>query len=393
MKGQERNRVMNAEDPRLKIRVYAYVPEGKGVQKESGVGGYAHAVEFENLYDINEDSLLLRYRSGSNFNAMESSVLDHGYNGIYSPTAFRTQGVAYVMGDAARSIQTQPIEIGANVPGVTGRTDATSPFYDLKQTIGQVAALRDQKGIYAGQAEGSKWRQAIAKLDSGLATKLDKTGVFDRDAPMYLDTLAREYVKAALADQGVKFSMRKRIVGLIDQERTLSEQVDAAYEAGNLTLAEDLDAQLAEVRNEFDSVAAEYEAESGDTGMQAGDPDFEASLDGILAARWLDYQSPPEMFGGDREAVLANIRDALETWGARDVTDEQALAAAKDAYNAAQSRQERRARTRALEQRGEAAQSRQKDVLKRSPVLQAAAEKVKSGAMSAKEYDQLVNEV
>ena len=86
---------MQAEDSRLRARVHFYVDEGRGVFPEAGVGAARHDVDLGNLYDIRDDP---------NGNAMESAVLDAGYDGYYAPALFGRQGVAVVIGDASHHI-------------------------------------------------------------------------------------------------------------------------------------------------------------------------------------------------------------------------------------------------------------------------------------------------
>lgn len=51
LKGAERDRLDSSPDPRLKNRIYFYVDQGSGIRPESGVGGYAHEVKLDNIYD------------------------------------------------------------------------------------------------------------------------------------------------------------------------------------------------------------------------------------------------------------------------------------------------------------------------------------------------------
>jgi hypothetical protein len=51
LKGAERDRLDNSPDPRLKSRIYFYVDQGAGVRPEAGVGGVAHEVKLNNIYD------------------------------------------------------------------------------------------------------------------------------------------------------------------------------------------------------------------------------------------------------------------------------------------------------------------------------------------------------
>jgi len=106
LKGAEARRLIGEPDRRLHERVYAYVNEGAGITAESGVGGYPHALELSNLYDLAADPLDLRTDSFGDTNALEAAILDRGFDGYYSKGAFPAlkQGAAVVLGDASHAI-------------------------------------------------------------------------------------------------------------------------------------------------------------------------------------------------------------------------------------------------------------------------------------------------
>ena len=92
-KGGERPRLMDARDRRLRSRVYFYVDEGKGVRPESGVGGIAHEVQLNNIYDPATKTV----PSGRDSNEFESNVLDAGFDGYYARGAYAVQGGVVVL--------------------------------------------------------------------------------------------------------------------------------------------------------------------------------------------------------------------------------------------------------------------------------------------------------
>lgn len=105
MKGAESQRV--AGDPVLSKRIHFYVDEGNGVAPESGVGGHAHAIKLNNLYNVNEDPMGIVARSNG-ANETERAIVDAGYDGVYVPGAQGKQGVAVLIGDHS----VQPSYIG-----------------------------------------------------------------------------------------------------------------------------------------------------------------------------------------------------------------------------------------------------------------------------------------
>jgi len=105
LKGAEAGRLAGA-DPRLANRIHFYVDTGNGIRPEAGVGGNVHAVYLDNLYDAAADPLGLRAQAsamgrddrGQWFNAVESAILDAGFDGVYIPAAQGDQGVAVLLG-------------------------------------------------------------------------------------------------------------------------------------------------------------------------------------------------------------------------------------------------------------------------------------------------------
>ena len=81
LKGAERDRLDGSPDPRLKNRIYFYVDQGSGVRPESGVGGIAHEVRLNNIYDPKTQKLPVK----GNFNAFESAVINGGFDGYIAP--------------------------------------------------------------------------------------------------------------------------------------------------------------------------------------------------------------------------------------------------------------------------------------------------------------------
>lgn len=110
LKGAEGRRLQGASDRRLLSRVYAYVNEGKGVKPEAGVGSYPHTVELSNLYDFAADPLKLIRKHQGDLNAVESAILDEGFDGYYVRDVFGNQGAAVVLGGASIGVEATPVE-------------------------------------------------------------------------------------------------------------------------------------------------------------------------------------------------------------------------------------------------------------------------------------------
>ena len=80
LKGSGREQYLNATDPRSRQRIYFYVDKGQGIHPESNVGGAAHEVNLRNIYDFDADPLKLK--SGVDWQAFESKVMDAGFDGF-----------------------------------------------------------------------------------------------------------------------------------------------------------------------------------------------------------------------------------------------------------------------------------------------------------------------
>lgn len=107
LEGAEKARLESSSDARLRNRIHFYVDAGNGIRPETGVGENVHAVKLNNLYDVSADPLRLRAVAqamgmddkGTWFNAVESAILDAGFDGVYIPKAQGTQGVAVLLGE------------------------------------------------------------------------------------------------------------------------------------------------------------------------------------------------------------------------------------------------------------------------------------------------------
>lgn len=83
MKGEEARRLEGEED--IRHRVFFYVDTGQGVSPEANVGGFAHEVQLNNLYDVLQDALGLvkatRGMGAERANAWERAIVQAGFDG------------------------------------------------------------------------------------------------------------------------------------------------------------------------------------------------------------------------------------------------------------------------------------------------------------------------
>lgn len=99
LRGAERARLDEAEDQRIKRRVYFYVPKTDGAMplREAGVGPFRYEADLSNLADFElsreHAARVNAARRGQGPNAFESAVLDAGFDGYIS----RANGMAVVL--------------------------------------------------------------------------------------------------------------------------------------------------------------------------------------------------------------------------------------------------------------------------------------------------------
>ena len=203
LKGAERARLEQAADPRIKERVYMYVDEGAGVRPESGVGGYAHRVDGRNLYDMGKDPQRLGRADG---NAMESAILDAGFDGYYVPKVFNNQGVAVIMGKASHNVAATPLQTGATSAGVNAPP-----------------AGQEGRGATQSRKEGSTY---VLKPKGGSEElqMIRARKAIEAAAPSYtlqygehrVDEAHREAANQALADAGSELRFSSKLHGQVE---------------------------------------------------------------------------------------------------------------------------------------------------------------------------------
>jgi hypothetical protein len=163
-KSQEAERVSQSKDERIKSRIYAYVNEGKGAFPEDGVGGQAHKVKLDNLYDIEADSQDIFTKYHADKNHMESAILDAGFDGYYRKNAFGNQGVAILMGEAASN------GISAEHMGTEYRgKELDVPAAGEKSAFGKAQqSVMDNRSLPGGEMTGADWKRMMPKLMPGV---------------------------------------------------------------------------------------------------------------------------------------------------------------------------------------------------------------------------------
>lgn len=88
IRGAEARRLENAFDPRIKNRVYFYIPkeDGKMPLPESGLGGHVYIQRFNNILGPGPDMGRISREAFGDSNNFESGVIDAGYDGYAIPS-------------------------------------------------------------------------------------------------------------------------------------------------------------------------------------------------------------------------------------------------------------------------------------------------------------------
>jgi hypothetical protein len=137
LKGAERDRLDGSPDPRLKNRIYFYVDQGAGVRPESGVGGIAHEVRLNNIYDPKTQRLPVK----GNFNAFESAVINGGFDGYIAPFG-NNQAAVVLLGPRHSAVPVRSLGRVAGAPAPTPAEPTTLKKGLLSKELATIEASR-----------------------------------------------------------------------------------------------------------------------------------------------------------------------------------------------------------------------------------------------------------
>lgn len=103
LQGAEAKRLNAPENADIKQRVFFYVDAGRGVRPEAGVGGIAHHVQLDNLYDVTADPLrIARGAKGATpeerASNLERAIVDAGFDGYIRRDPIDPQHYAVLVG-------------------------------------------------------------------------------------------------------------------------------------------------------------------------------------------------------------------------------------------------------------------------------------------------------
>lgn len=210
IKGAEAERLSLSEDPRIKSRVSFYVNEGQGVFREQGLGKFRHDVPLTNLYDAATNPLKI---PAEDFNKFESKVLDKGFSGYYVKGGFGRQGVAVLLGDAAKEIKVPKVSPSlddfkpSNIHSILDKDNwailtAENPHAKTLEPLENHARMNELKstldrhgfrytetmGYYGGTQENGVLIRGISQTEAlGLAGAFEQESVLTNKGLLRLD--------------------------------------------------------------------------------------------------------------------------------------------------------------------------------------------------------------
>jgi hypothetical protein len=195
LQGSGREMFQGSADKRLTKRLSFYADKGTGINPEAGVGGFAHRVLLEGVYDANADPLRLR-RGGQL--AFESAVLDHGYKGYIDRLAGTQSAQVIMLGDHIL----RPEQLGPQTKITEGTKRVPAP--EMTPSLGRdvtVDALNANKLLPPGSVTLERWGEILAQRAPAEFAAFKEAGVFDgkQSEQLYKSELVKRFMDATPA--------------------------------------------------------------------------------------------------------------------------------------------------------------------------------------------------
>jgi len=181
IRGEEAKRLAQSQDPRIKKRVYFYIPNEVGfvMRPEAGLGQHVYTQTFNNILPQNEEMARLYRSVDKDLNAFESAVIDAGYDGYAVPSdgmmvilnhnvPVNYEGLAYELREQGKLVQNKIRYSLRKVfdPAITARMDATTAPRESKgfvQRILDAVSPESRAKIRAGLVHGLEGFERSAK--------------------------------------------------------------------------------------------------------------------------------------------------------------------------------------------------------------------------------------
>jgi hypothetical protein len=220
IKGSEAKRLRESQDPRIKRRVYFYIPDtdlgGRMPKPEGGLGQHVYRQSFDNILPPGEEMTRLYNEAGRDSNDFESAVIDAGYDGYAIPS----MGMMVVMNHNV------PVNYLGDRDDVKGTVSVDGQLFSLratdtpefKQWFGdsQITQDGEPKVMYHGTARDitefrPKQANAIfvtenpkfAEGFTGTSETFMAKELFDTASPDQRNEWIREAVRRSVADGSI----------------------------------------------------------------------------------------------------------------------------------------------------------------------------------------------
>lgn len=186
LKGAERQRLEGAENADIRPRIFFYVDKGNGIRPEAGVGGYAHRVQLNNLYDVWSDPLGLR-KANPGANNWERALMKAGFDGYLSLDPKMPQGFAVLVGKKHSDVPVDSDAAPAAEPAELRKALMSREMRDIDLANIPGATLRAGTLVVPAEAQG----QANAELERiGSSVRFSGDRNLERVDPMEVSTRA-----------------------------------------------------------------------------------------------------------------------------------------------------------------------------------------------------------
>lgn len=173
IRGAEDQRLKEATDPRIKRRVYFYSPVAGGIpQPEAGLGGNVYQADLTGIYDPSTANTPVR---GSG-NALESALLDAGYDGYIDPSS----GVIVMLGQDVPVKQIGSISDFKLIPRVAKQvklktqTTVSGDELSRKPEPAELSGLIKNKAAIAKAAPSFRFEYGYARVKQSESAAFDQ---------------------------------------------------------------------------------------------------------------------------------------------------------------------------------------------------------------------------
>lgn len=283
LKGSGREQFLNAADPRSRQRIYFYVDKGDGINPEAGVGGAAHEVILENLYDFDADPR--RLKRGNDWQAFETAVMDAGFDG-YLYREHNLSAAAVLLGQRTVRVAYRGVGREATKPGAGVRVQDSKTVAWETNAFGPVAAMEAKAARMRENKSWSDYDIRVTPAVNGFARVETR-----KKLPVLNVGLSTAEVAGGgqITEDDVRQALQRAGVTVADLEIQQSDTEQTAV----VTVSRELTPE------EGDQLSRELQQEA----IAMRRPDGTGELFGPQAANWGPFN--PEFFvlpGGERAA-------------------------------------------------------------------------------------------